>query len=735
MSESAEPTVAGELVVQNGPLKGQRVPLCVPVTVIGSAEWCDVRLTGEGVGDVHCVVTVTPAGPALRTWHPDQTRVNAKPATATLLKDGDALTVGPCRFKLAWHLDELVPLSGADDPAAEAPPPEYEVLLVPEGAFDLSGWGRSLHSQERALADLIDARHRQFGEWFEELADRREELRLYRARQESYVEKDKAKAKRLREEAQRLRDAARKDRNRARALYSRFLKHMKRKWSAERRAVEAEKATLERTRQLVERDAERFAADHAKFTAEAAAYQTRLRDAWELLTDGQRRLLADRQEAERTVARQQEVLDRRTAEVKSQEQALGSARERVEARVRDLLAEVARLDVRAAHARAAVQKLEDRRAALEAGTLPAVEVGGIVVGPADLFPDRVALDEPAAPVEELMAGLMVQRQDLDREKRTLTVARTELERRAGDLADQRAVVAEQVAALVVARQMWQTAECQTVSELEDLARGLSDRALAIEDRERELTCVEAVLRKRTDDLDAVRQRLETWQTALSAHEATAAAARDRAEAEQQAKRDHLTRWEGALGELCRRWSAARRRDRERLREEMSRWSEARRAYQAKAADLEKQQAELAGVAARVAERALAAQVAEQRLLNGDRPRLARRALRVHRRRWESHFSALLQELSARRTALAAEKAGADDRWRELMRAAAEVAERTAAVTEAEQAAEADRLAKDRQLEERATILSIEEERAKRTGRELAAARGEVILLALPPKAA
>src|SRR5690349_2544507 len=104
MSEHAEPTVAGELVVQNGKHKGRRIPLAVPVTVIGSAEWCDVRLTADGVGVVHCAVTVTPAGPALRTWHPDQTRVNARPADACLLKDGDALTVGPCRFKLAWHM-------------------------------------------------------------------------------------------------------------------------------------------------------------------------------------------------------------------------------------------------------------------------------------------------------------------------------------------------------------------------------------------------------------------------------------------------------------------------------------------------------------------------------------------------------------------------------------------------------------------------------------------------------
>ena len=39
---------------------------------------------------------------------------------------------------------------------------------------------------------------------------------------------------------------------------------------------------------------------------------------------------------------------------------------------------------------------------------------------------------------------------------------------------------------------------------------------------------------------------------------------------------------------------------------------------------------------------------------------ARRALRVHRRRWESHFGALLKDLAAKRKALASEAAAADE---------------------------------------------------------------------------
>src|SRR5439155_7021877 len=55
----------GELVVRNGKRKGARLPLRAPVTVIGSADGCDVRLAADGLGPVHCAVVLAPDGPAL----------------------------------------------------------------------------------------------------------------------------------------------------------------------------------------------------------------------------------------------------------------------------------------------------------------------------------------------------------------------------------------------------------------------------------------------------------------------------------------------------------------------------------------------------------------------------------------------------------------------------------------------------------------------------------------------
>src|SRR5262245_47264176 len=55
-SPCSEP-LAGELIVRNGPDRGVSRSLLVPVTLIGSAESCDLRILDETVRAVHCAVS------------------------------------------------------------------------------------------------------------------------------------------------------------------------------------------------------------------------------------------------------------------------------------------------------------------------------------------------------------------------------------------------------------------------------------------------------------------------------------------------------------------------------------------------------------------------------------------------------------------------------------------------------------------------------------------------------
>src|SRR5262245_11065919 len=96
---SVLPPAAGELIVQNGRLSGTRRPLSDPLTLIGRATGCDVRLTVDGVGAQHCLVARTPAGLIVRDLGCEAgTQVNDHAVTTSTLQDGDILTVGPFRF-------------------------------------------------------------------------------------------------------------------------------------------------------------------------------------------------------------------------------------------------------------------------------------------------------------------------------------------------------------------------------------------------------------------------------------------------------------------------------------------------------------------------------------------------------------------------------------------------------------------------------------------------------------
>src|SRR5688572_16340668 len=101
MSHPENPSPVGDLVVRNGRQKGTRVHLRSPLTVIGSDAGCDLRLTAEGIGPVHCVVVATPAGPFIRAGA-GLIVVNGEAKAESPLADGDEVKVGPCVFRVAW---------------------------------------------------------------------------------------------------------------------------------------------------------------------------------------------------------------------------------------------------------------------------------------------------------------------------------------------------------------------------------------------------------------------------------------------------------------------------------------------------------------------------------------------------------------------------------------------------------------------------------------------------------
>lgn len=510
-----------------------------------------------------------------------------------------------------------------------------------------------------------------------ELAAARDEFRRERDRDRAEIESLRADAERRLERLKATRAEVRAERDKMRATYKRFLKRMKARWSGERAGVASGRAAVDRDRAELARQQEQFHADRERVNEHLGEYKRRLYAAWELLAENQRRLLADRQQAETWLAQQSATADRRMRESLEREQRLNDTLTGLEGRRAAATVEIAGLETRAANLRAVVKKLEEQRAA---GEGPPTAPGLVVALDAPLFHPGLH-----AEAEQLLAGLNENTQAVARERARLAGERTHLDRKATDLDDQRAILAEHVAALAVARQQWQANEHRLLTEMEELARQVRLRELAADDRERGLAEADDRRREQEEHLSHLRVRLEGWQAALAAYEAAAGTDRDRDEHELASRQAELERRAAALEAIRGVWIAMRDEERAVLEAELHAAAADRERLARLTDDADRARLTYLGEAAAVA----AAQLAE-----AEQQGKGSRRLRVLAKRWESRFARYRKELDARLAAATAECQRADARVRELHAAVIEATTRHAAATDAQAAADRIRLAEE-----------------------------------------
>src|SRR5690606_9258452 len=147
----------------------------------------------------------------------------------------------------------------------------------------------------------------------------------------------------------------------------------------------------------------------------------------------------------------------------------------------------------------------------------------------------------------------------------------ELERLAGELADQRTVLAEQFARLAAAQRAWRDEGLAVVGEMESLAGDLANGREQLEARARAVAPAEARLRQGLAELARERARLDAEQARLRAAELAGPGRLEQERRALEARSVELARREQALSELCRRWARRRREELERLRGELARW--------------------------------------------------------------------------------------------------------------------------------------------------------------------
>ena len=660
---------AGELIVRNGKHAGLRLPLRHPVTAIGAAVGCDIKLAAAGINPIHCVIAVTADGPVLRAVVGDSVAVNGEARSDAPLANGDEVKIGPCVLQVAWTAPPA-PFASADDlPLAEewieAAPPH-------EPAHDTTELAREeLRAQAAQLADHYAERERQVAEQEAQLAEARAAFRREREADRELTEGARAEADKLKDAARKLaKDAERKRANIGR-LPARFIGRATKQWAAAGRELDDEAGVLADARGRFTAEVKRFEIARSDFYAASAAENDRLRDAWAAVEAQQKRVAVEWAAANDYFAKQEATYADRAADLAAREKALADARGRQEGETARLRAEAAGLDARAKNARIAVEELEKKRDRLLAELVTPTVTEQQVAPLAKVSLTRTADRDLTAWAAELDAREAL----LNHDRTRLAAAKENMDRAEADLADQRRVLAEQFVMLAGARAQWQVAEQRTVAEMEDLARSLGQREQDQDAREQRL--IQADARRRDDafELWQLRLKLEGWQAKLTAFEL--AWHTDRAQAEDNIARRsrELAHREGTIGDMLGRWEQAREQEQDRLRTELQLWAADRERMLSAAAEADRQKQEALAEVMTLAGRALAA---EQALADSGSVRDERR-LMILQKRWERSFARWLREIEERRAAVAAEFAGIDERYQELHARIVAVTEREAAL--------------------------------------------------------
>lgn len=581
---------------------------------------------------------------------------------------------------------------------------------MPFGGWDMAGDVTATGPENRVQSLLA------------QLDAEREELRKVRHRTRAEADE----ARRLSAAADADRKLAGRDRERARGAYAKFMARLKKRWQAEKNQIAAARADILAERHQLEADREAFAAERRAFLTDAELYKRRLADAWEMIADGHRRLLADRTAAEDAIRTQEESLAAREAALNAAEESSASTREKLRSENDKLLAEVSGLETRAFHLNLKVQELEQARAAATAGLAVATAAGA----PTDLF-GPVDLNAPIPldrrydkSFDQLVTEIAAKEEELAKEQQAVAKAKTAFDGLAKELADQRAVLAEQFAKFAAARDTWQRAETVTVKELEELARSVERREKAVVHREAAGARADQDRQTRQRELGQFRLKLEAWQAGLTAHEASWYANRDKAEAEIDRKREHVVHCEQALSAMAAEWATAWKAERDALKQQYAAAIDDRQKVDARTFDLDRRTAELAKQAEKVAALSVALEQARTEWAGESGPRAEKR-MRVAQKRWERHFARVGKDLDARRSTAQAATKEWDKKCRDVQKTLATLAERTAAAVEKERSLDQKTAKEVREEGDRAVILSIETARRKRSEQEAEELRGEV----------
>jgi hypothetical protein len=643
----APPPPGGELILQDGRLSGTRRPLSLPLTLIGRSAACDVRLQAEEVEPVHCALVHGPEGLLLRDLGETGVLVNDTPASALLLRDGDTVTVGPCRFTISLPQLEASPPRDQE----EALEREREALRVQAAAVvaqqaalteaegKLEQRRLALERQEEQLAGHLEAKRARLLDLQQRVRDAR--LLLQRERTE-HAERTAAEAEALGRQRQEIAAARRRDeaeRRRLAHLHQRLRQRYRDQTDGARAALRRREAELDRQQAdlrcqagRLEQEWDRLRNEQLRRNGEVELERRRLRAGWDDLRGQQQRWQEQQGRWEADLQQRQHDLEQRAAALAAGEHDLAQLYQEWEDTRASLQREIDGLENRARHCRRKLAEAEQARLRPEAEadaptlhTLIATAPEARARGP----------EAAALPQGEL----------------------ADLERLAADLADQRLQLAEECERLVLTQEAWRQEHQGVLEELEAVGARLQERELEVMLREEMQAPREFALAQREEESLRLRQHLEAALARVAVREGEYEGERQRLIEQVRAREALVERRWLALVALRRRWGRRRRQELKQLRADLERCEGFRHQYAALWEECFRRQAELERRERDVAARSLALEQHHLQCLSQvEDPAAMAKHLERLRRRWAAAGVEAKRDLRGERRALRADAA-------------------------------------------------------------------------------
>ncbi len=674
--------------MQTGRHQGARRPLADPLTFLGRAPGCDVRVNVEGVNPLHCLIARGPAGLVLRDLDTEHgTLVNGQPVTTCTLREGDLIAVGAFQFRV--HL----PAGPAEDQGNGATEAEKEALRIQAAAVvaqqaalaeaeeRIRQRRGTLEQQEGQLADHLEEKRRRLVQLTEHAQAARAAVQKERAEYDRHVAKVTSDLNEAQRELLESQQKTQVERERLLDLRRRMRLRWHRHWMAERAAVGRREEQLTTDRRALEKDAAQLQLDRAdlrqvqlRFNGEAEVGKRQLQADRDALAQDRVRWEVQRAREQEDLAQRERAVAQRAAALADTERRLDDEKYRWEKARGRLIREAEGLDARIRNQRRKsidqqqeILQLEARLRGLHAavaepsGQPPAV---GGRPAPEGSIPVTVVTVVPGTfpPGPDLpIVNSGNEQAHLAESERTIARRATALIRLAEDLADQRLLLVEQWERLARIHEGWHE-ERQTVqAAVEAFTRALPAEEETLAARRQAVEAAEASLRCRHQETAKLRHHLEGWSARLRIREATWESERDRlltdVRSREQLAEKHLT----ALVELRRRWAKRRRQELDVVRTERGACERLRQECATLRQDLWKHSTALEEERRGLAERALALEQYRQEfaIRMGDGAAAERRVDRL-RRKWVAQNANLVRATAAERQILREEIARLED---------------------------------------------------------------------------